>query len=185
MRWEALFADLAARADALERAERDQEIAERYRIESGSVTLRARLSASGGRRIQVRLASGSIVSGVVADVGPDWVLLRDERNRETVLASAAVVSVHGLDRSSAADARPGAAVGHLSIRSVLRAISRERSVVRIELRGGADLTGQVDRVAADHVDLTARRVGEIGRSIAPESTAVAISAIATLTRHLA
>lgn len=185
MRWEALFADLAARADALERAERDQEIAERYRIESGSVTLRARLSASAGRRIHVRLSSGSLATGVVADVGPDWVLVRDERNRETVLATAAVVSVHGLDRSSDADARPNAVADKLSIRSVLRAISRERSVVRIELRGGADLTGQIDRVASDHVDLTARRVGEIGRAAAPDSTAVAISALAMLTRQLA
>jgi hypothetical protein len=43
MRWDALFADLEAQAEALERAERAAEVDERARIEVGALGLLERL----------------------------------------------------------------------------------------------------------------------------------------------
>ena len=180
VRWDALFADLAAQAESRERAERGQEIAERSRIEYGSVSLRARVTASTGRPVRVQTVGGTTFGGRVDQVGSDWVLVLGEGGRECVIALGAVQAVRGLDRSSAPV--PDSAVdSRLGIRSVLRAIARQRAVVVVELRDGSSLVGTIDRVGLDLVDVTSRPPGDLLRG--GESVAVALAAVVAVSRR--
>ncbi|MBC3762831.1 hypothetical protein H7K62_14125 [Quadrisphaera sp. RL12-1S] len=161
MRWDALFADLEAQLDAA-----DDDVsamhAERVRAEVASVELRDRLRAALGQRVALRLAGGEAVDGVLRGAGPDWLLVEDPAG-EALVPTAAVLLLDGLTRSLAAP--PGAVERRLGLASVLRGVARDRSAVRIWLRGdaGGVLTGTVDRVGADHLDLARHAVDEARR----------------------
>lgn len=158
MRWDALFADLEAQLDAA-----DDDLvamhAERVRAEVASVELRDRLRAGLGQRVALRLAGGGPVDGALRAAGPDWLLV-EEVAGEALVPLAAVVLINGLTRSLAAPA--GAVEGRLGLASALRGVARDRSAVRVALRdqGGDVLTGTVDRVGADHLDLARHAVDE-------------------------
>src|SRR3954471_22667057 len=106
VRWDALFADLAAQGEALEHAELDSEVAERVRGEVGGLALVDRARAAVGGEVRVRLRGPIDVAGRLAGVGPDCLLLDEPEGREVVVASVQLVSVRGLPRYSAA---PGSA----------------------------------------------------------------------------
>jgi hypothetical protein len=80
--------------------------------------------------------------------------------RRALVPLAAVAAVDGL----ATHAAPAAGVveSRLGLGHALRALARDRVVVRVRT-GGTDLTGRIERVGADHVDLAdvdgARRGG--------------------------
>ncbi|NUU16471.1 hypothetical protein HP550_04320, partial [Cellulomonas humilata] len=65
--------------------------------------------------------------------------------------AAAVAGVGGLVGHAAP--APGAVEARLGLAHALRALARDRAVVRIDV-GGTDLVGRVDRVGADHLDLS-------------------------------
>jgi hypothetical protein len=163
VRWDDLFADLDAQAEALEVAERAGEIDERTRIEIGALSLGDRLRVAVGSPVQVRLAGGLAVSGTLARVGVDWLLVDEEAGRETVLALAAVVTFGGLGRSAAAPGSEGAVHARLSFRSALRGIARDRSPVRLHLIDGTAVDTTLDRVGADFVDIALHASGELRR----------------------
>ncbi|PWJ54823.1 hypothetical protein SAMN06264364_10527 [Quadrisphaera granulorum] len=158
MRWDALFADLEAQLDA---AADDVAAmhAERVRAEVAGVELRDRLRAAPGQRLVVRLDGGSSVEGVLSAAGPDWLLVR-EATGEALVPLAAVALLQGLTRSLAAP--PGVVEGRLGLASALRGLARDRSPVTVWLRGHPPLvlTGTVDRVGADHLDLAQHPVDE-------------------------
>lgn len=161
MRWDALFADLEAQLDAA-----DDDLAamhaERVRAEVAGVELRDRLRAALGQRVVLRLTGGGGVDGVLRAAGPDWLLV-EEAAGEALVPLAAVVLLDGLTRSLAAPA--GAVEGRLGLASALRGVARDRSAVRIWLGAGDGgvLTGTVDRVGADHLDLARHAVDEARR----------------------
>jgi hypothetical protein len=78
MRWDDLFADLAAQWEAETRRELDAEVADRTRRERARVGLHERLAAAGQQVVTVALRSGARVTGRVVDVGDGWLLLRAE-----------------------------------------------------------------------------------------------------------
>ena len=67
-------------------------MADRTRRERATVGLYERLAASVGETVLVRLVSGRAVSGAIADVGQDWMLLRSDRRPVLVPLAAAAVS---------------------------------------------------------------------------------------------
>ena len=152
MRWQHLFDDLAAQQEAWERAEQATEIAEHTRAERGQVELADRLAAAAGGVVRVRVRGTGWLEGAVGDVGQNWVLLEGGAEvvtgREVLLALTAVVAVDGL--TVRADRRPR----RLDLRHALRGVSRDRARVRVHLDDGDHLSGTVDRVLADHLDLT-------------------------------
>jgi uncharacterized membrane protein len=75
MRWQDLFADLESQAEALERAERDAEVADRSRAEQAMVALTARLAAACGMPLALRVTGVGEISGELETVGQDWLLL--------------------------------------------------------------------------------------------------------------
>jgi hypothetical protein len=151
VRWERLFGDLEAQLEAAERAELDDEVADRTRREVARTELVDRLRAATGSRLDVTLRGTGVVTATVERVGADWVLLA-ESHRATLLAPvAAITSVRNLGRAAAAP--PDEVARRLDVRFVLRGLARDRAAVALLLDDGAALTGTIDRVGADHLDL--------------------------------
>lgn len=155
MRWSELFDDLEAQLAAAEAAELRGEVAEHTRASLGRVSLHERLVADLGRGLRVRVRGGAVLEGALSEVGRDWLVLADHpsgRAREMLVGADNIVLVQGLSGRS----DPG--VEHqvqraLGLRQVLRAVSRDRSPVRVHLVEGEVITGTIDRVGADHLDV--------------------------------
>ncbi|HEY6794407.1 MAG TPA: hypothetical protein VI248_06965 [Kineosporiaceae bacterium] len=159
MRWELLFADLEAFADATERAAFESDVADRGRAERAALALTDRLRGHLGAELTFRLLGADTVRGRLADVGPDWVLLDD--GGQVVLPIAAVVGVDGVSRLAATP--PDELSRRAGLGVVLRRLSRDRVPVRVFLLDGTALTGTIDRVGADHLDLARHAADELRR----------------------
>jgi hypothetical protein len=163
MRWDGLFSDLEAQAEQLDRLERAAEIDERARIEVGKVRLVDRLRPALGTMLRLRCVADVSVTGALRQVGPDWLLLDEGPNRETVVVLATVVSVAGLGRLSGPPQAGSVVSSRLALGHVLRGIARDRSPVRINLTDGSLAEGTIDRVGADFAELAAHGAGELRR----------------------
>lgn len=160
MRWERLFADLETELAAAEAAERDAEVAERTRAEVAKLRLVDRLRVADGIEVAVTLVGGGDWCGVVADAGPDWVLLIGDRRGDVLVSLAAVRSVTGLPPWSAVPGSEGRVAERFRIGAVLRGVARDRAAVRVLLRDGDAYHGTVDRVGADFLELAEHDPGE-------------------------
>ena len=163
MRWHALFDDLEAQFEAAAAAELVAEVAERSRREAALVSMADRLRAATGTAVQVHLRGATAVRGRLTDLGPGWLLLTDEAGAEVLVPVAAVLGVVGVGARAAPD--DGGAVGRrLDLRWALRGIARDRTAVTLGLRDGTALTGTLDRVGLDHLDLAEHALGEPRRA---------------------
>ncbi len=184
MRWQQLFADLTAQFDEAEAAAELAESASRVRAEVGAVPLVGRLRGSAGAEVGLRCRGAGRLAGVLVDVGPDWLLVVDQRGAESVVAIRAVTSVTGLGRRTAHeeedDGRPRV---RFDLRLVLRAMARDRSSVTLTTDDGVVLAGTMDRVGADFVELAEHLPGEPRRASAVRAVhAVALGAVAVVAR---
>jgi hypothetical protein len=151
MRWERLFADLEARFEAEERAIAEGDVIDLVRAERGRLTLHDRLRAHVGESLTWSLAPGEVLErGELIDLGADWVLVRTGPE-EVLIPIGAVQYIGGLSR--AADPSAGEVARRLGLAAVLRGLSRNRAVVGVRLRSDQRLTGTIDRVGVDHLDL--------------------------------
>jgi hypothetical protein len=183
VRWEALFDDLAAQAEALDSAERAAEVAERARIEFGGLALIDRLRAAAGASVRLRLSGGLELIGEVGRVGSDWMLLDEAAGREALISLPAVEVISGLGRWSAPPAPPGGVTARLALRSALRGVARDRSDVRMHLRSGELVDATLDRVGADFVEAARHLPGEPRRrGEVRDVLVVPLGAIAALRR---
>ena len=175
MRWDDLFGDLEAQWVAEERRELDAEVADRTRRERALVGLQHRFAAAAGCDLTVGLGTGRSLTGQVADVGDGWVLLR-------TASSTALVPFGGL--TSVVGLGPRADAGGVGRRFglgfALRGLSRDRAVVRLTDVSGALLTGTIDAVGQDFLelaehpaDLPRRAENVTGRRVVP-FTALAV-----------
>jgi len=168
VRWELLFADLEAFAEGAERSAFDAEVADRARAERSVLTLADRLRGHLGGALAFRLLTGERVRGRLADVGPDWVLLDD--GGSVLLPLAAVGGVEGLSRLAEPAAGVLARTARMNL--VLRRLSRDRAAVRLVLLDSSTLTGTIDRVGADHLDLAQHAPDEPRRAATVRGVAV-------------
>lgn len=166
MRWRALFDDLEAQFDAAAVAELAGEVAERSRIEAGQVRLGDRLAAAQGHPVAVTVPGAGVLRGRLADAGVDWLLLDEGGGREALVPAAAVLGITGLSARSAAPGSEGEVGKRLDLRWALRGLARSRAGVALVLRDGSGVTGTLDRVGADHVDLAEHAAGEARRASA-------------------
>lgn len=160
MRWEALFDDLEAQLASQQVADLRSEVAERSRAELSAVQLADRLRAHHGRPLTIRLRDGSRVHGRCRDVAVEWISLTDGP-AQVLVPLTAVTTVAGLSRAVAQPA--GVVLRRLGLPHALRALARDRSAVRLRTDGG-EVTGTIDRVGADHVDVAEHAVGETRRA---------------------
>lgn len=153
VRWELLFDDLEARLAAEAVLELASEVADRTRRERARVPLLARLIAARHTQITVWVAGFGRCPARVGDVGADWVLLGlpggpEERN--VLVPFAAIRSVSGLHARTG----PVSAVAKgFTVGAALRAISRDRATVSIVDLEGQRITGTIDAVGQDALDL--------------------------------
>jgi hypothetical protein len=183
MRWDALFADLEAQAEALERAERAGEVDERVRIEVGALGLLDRLRAAVDTPLRLHCAGGLALSGELRRVGPDWLLLEETSGREALAPLAAVQGVTGLSRRSAVPDSASLVESRLTLRHALRGIARDRSPVQIRRVDGSTLDATIDRVGADFVEAALHAPGETRRRADVREVAlVPVAALAAVRR---
>ncbi|HKE50867.1 MAG TPA: hypothetical protein VKE25_05110 [Actinomycetes bacterium] len=158
MRWEELFADLTAEFEALESAELAAEVSDRTRREQALIRLvdRLRVAESGAVAVTLQTPEGDrTVTGRLVDVGPDWLLMgRADAPVEVLIPLSAVGTVIGLPSGALEPGSEGHVKARLGLAHVLRGIARDRAAVCLAIRaGGSTLTGTIDRVGADYLDL--------------------------------
>lgn len=183
VRWDELFADLEAQVAERYRAELDAEVADRVRRERAQVTLRSRLAAAAAP-VSLHLAGGLGVEGVVAELGLDWVVVRQGAGRDWLVPLAAVTHVGGLGWSAAAGERD--AGRRFKFGFALRALARDRAPVHVYDVSGGCVPGTIDAVGADHLDLSEHPIDVPRRAANVRATRVvpfaAITAVATAGR---
>lgn len=156
VRWESLFADMESQLVAARAQELRDEVAELTRAERAQVALADRLRAVRGAHLRLVLRDGQAVDGAAVEVAPQWVLLAPDAFRRALVPTSAVGGVVGLPPSAAPPA--GTVERGLSLGHALRALARDRTVVRVDAHGVA-VTGRVERVGADHLDVVPRDAG--------------------------
>jgi hypothetical protein len=153
VRWDALFADLEAAAEAEERLEYEADVVEQARAEYAAVHLSDRLRAHGdrhaGQDLVCHLSDGSRLQGRVRDVAAQWLLMRTGQG-DVLIPMSSLTGVEGLGRASAAPA--GVLDRRVGLAVVLRRLAVQRVPVRLTLAGAAVVAGTVDRVGADHFE---------------------------------
>ncbi|WP_295702617.1 hypothetical protein [Lapillicoccus sp.] len=151
MRWDELFDDLEARSVEEGRRDLDAEVADRTRRERALLGLQDRFTAcQAGDPVSVRVAGAGTVAGRVTGVGADWVLLAERPQHPVLVAFAAIRMITG---ASARSEQVGAVAKAFGLGSALRAVSRDRAVVEVIDLEGTALTGTIDVVGRDFVDL--------------------------------
>jgi len=163
MRWDALFEDLEAQLAAEQRLAMESEISERARVEMAGIALIDRLRGGLGGELAVQLSSGMRISGVLAHVGGEWIVL-NEAPQQWLVPYSAVVSYQGAGRRVLQDSGVRARLG---LASALRGLARDRADVTVHLTMGMlperALFGVIDRVGKDHFDVAATAAGEARR----------------------
>lgn len=181
MRWHQLFADLQAQFDEEETASERSESASRARSEMGAVRLAERVRGALGLPLVLGCGPAGQVSGVLLDVGVDWLLVEDDHARQHLVAIKAVRTVAGLGRRTAAALPAGPVARRLDLRRALRALARDRSTVQVVLDDGTILGGTLDRVGADYVELAEHHADVARRVEAVQGVrAVVIDAVAVV-----
>jgi hypothetical protein len=181
-RFSRLFADVEAQLAADDRAQLEGDLADQTRSARGEVLFRDRLRASQGRPVALRLAGVGVLQGVVRHVGDDWLVLvnGDSAAPSLVLLDAVLAGQRVSPRSLPAGR--SAVAARLSLRSVLRSVARDRSPLRVWIVDGHRLTGTIDSVGHDHVDLACHSSDEARRPGAVrEHQTLLFSALALLT----
>lgn len=151
VRWERVFEDLEAQVAAADVAERDAETLDRTRTEQSALTLVDRLLPAVGQRVVLDVQGLGPVEARLEQVASGWLLLRAGAE-QLLVPIGSVLGVRGLGRAAQV-AGESAMVRRLGLGTPLRALARTRAVVRLVLVDGTTLTGTLDRVGADHVDL--------------------------------
>lgn len=147
----AVFDDLEQQATGLHFLERDVEVADLAVAEYSRVGLGARLHASLGAEVRVRLLGGLVLSGRLARVGKDWLMLAEPAS-EWIVRQDGVASVRGLaDRAD--DEETWSLVDRLSVGTVLRRLSEVGERCLVHLIDGQQMEGRLRRVGRDFVEL--------------------------------
>lgn len=157
MRWERLFADLEATFEADQRAGHDADVADLIRAERARLTVSDRLRPHIGAVLTWRLkpASGfdDPIQATLLDVGTDWILIASASGtmrRHLLIPSRCIDWIAGL--SGVAQVDESQVAKRMGLTVVLRGLARDRVPVRV-LTAAGQLTGTIDRVGADHLDL--------------------------------
>ena len=177
-RFDDLLAGIAAEAEAADAAALDADIAEVERAGRAESRLLDRLRAQ--RMAHIEIAGGGQVSGLVAAVGRDVVVIAADDGDWAIPAwgMAAVIELPGGAREAHSPSE------RLGLASVARAWARQRSVVRVLRVGAGPLDGTIDAVGADHLDLAEHDPGEPRRAEAVRrQVSIPLGAVAALRRR--
>jgi len=164
VRWQRLFDDLEAQAEAYDAAEFEAEVSERIRYEVGQLRLIDRLRPVVGHQVEVSCRGAGRLSGRLDRVGADWLLLAEQADRHVMVAVAAVMAIGGLGAMSAVPGSEGKVGARLDFRRAARGVARDRSPVQMVLIDGSVVAGTLDRVGADFIEIAEHPPGEPRRA---------------------
>lgn len=162
-RWDALFGDLESELAQADAADLRAEVADRTRREFGLLRIVDRLRPAGGHPVQLGLTAGWTVTGRLADTGADWLLV-EEGPAAVLVPVAQLLTVGGLGALSAAPGSEGRVAAALDLRHALRRLARDRAPVNVGLSDGSSVTGTLDRVGLDFVEVAEHPGGEPRRA---------------------
>lgn len=176
MRWDNLFDDLESQLEQELTAEEVDQRAEEERLRLGRLSLRDRilsLHEARGRAVdwtlRLQLVTGVAITVRPATFGRDWfsadLIDGSQRGAQCIVPLAAIAGVQ-LDRADippSLDGVPGEVSGRslaarLSLPFVLRDLCRRRAEVELWTAAGR-LSGTIDRVGRDHLDLAVHDAG--------------------------
>ena len=153
-RFDQLLAGLVAEAEAADAAALDADIAEVERAARAESRLLDRVRAQ--RQVSLELAGGAMVSGLIAAVGRDVVVMAADDGDWAIPAWGIAAIVNPGE-----GAQPAASISdRLGLASVVRSWSRQRSVVRVIRISGAPLDGTIDIAGAEYLGLAEHDPGE-------------------------
>jgi small nuclear ribonucleoprotein (snRNP)-like protein len=155
-RWAALFDDLEGEFEAARAMELDAEVRDRARREVARLALADRLTTAIGHPLTVRVHGAGTVRGTLTDAAPEWLLLT-EAAADSLVPAHAVLHLAGL---SGLSEEPTRTVKRLTLTYALRGLARRRTGVTVTLTDGSTLSGTLDRVGADFVELAEHAPGE-------------------------
>lgn len=151
--WAALFEDLEAEFEAAEAAELAAEVSDRTRREWARIALVDRLRGALDRPLNLTVTGVGPLTGTLTRCGPDWLLLR-QGGAELLVPLTAVGSVTGLGSAAVAPTSVDPVAARWNLRLALRGLAEARVGVTVSLTHGAVVSGTLNRVGADHVDLS-------------------------------
>lgn len=184
-RWAQLFADLEAQSASVEASDLSLEIADRTRGELAAISLANRLRAQIGARVHLRvLGSAEQATGTLTRVGADWALVAAPADQvEMLIMLDALVAAINLPAGALAESGVDRVTSRLGRGAVLRALARDRAPVHIRMRDGTSVSGTLDRVGADFLDLARHEMDQAPRPAQVRSRwTLAWSAIAMVVR---
>lgn len=172
MRWERLWSDLEAQAEALDRDELEAEVADRTLIEQGTVLLMDRVRASVGLHLRCVVVGGQQWRGPLLGYGLDWLSLgwgeaagaapaseaeyapgRAARQVAVLLPARSLTAVAGLARLAVPLDAVGLVARRVTLPMAMRRLLDAGAYVRVDRVGSTPLAGQVALVGRDYVDL--------------------------------
>ena len=148
MRWDRLFADVEALAQADEHMRFDADVQDRTRAEHAGVDLAARLLTAVGSELAVTTTAGETVRSHVVDACAQWLLMGATGPQE-LIPTAAIAQVVGLPRQVS---DVGEVTRRLGLGFALRALARDRVRVVVHAHG-VQLAGLLGVVGADYVEV--------------------------------
>ncbi len=170
MRWDHLFDDLAGQLEHELRAEEADLQQEEERLRLGRLTLRERIAAvqrsadPAARRIRYRSLAGEMHVLRPLTVGRDWMAgdLDDRSGVQAVVPFSAIDALlldRGQVEASLAPAPESPVLAaRLGIAFLLRDLCRRRTALAVETSTSV-VTGTIDRVGRDHLDLAVHELG--------------------------
>lgn len=163
MRFDRMFEDLEGQMDHLEAEQRRAVAEDLTRAERAQISFADRLRAAEGQEVRLRLAAGVVCSGVVQEVGEDWVRLHDAAAGEEVWVRQQAIKLAD-HLPVRARQRAASAISLPTIGQQLRMLARDRALVRIGTVAGR-YTGRIARVGRDAFDLSLLPSGEVADSV--------------------
>lgn len=157
VRWDRLWADLEARAAALERDELEAEVADREVRERATVSLMDRVRGSVGATVTCEVAGDRRWRGALVGAGPDWLAIRqdDPALEQTVLVPRwAVRRLDGLSPTAVPAAALGLVAARLDLRHVLRRLATADVTVVAHRVDGVTVPGRCALVGRDYLEVS-------------------------------
>ena len=176
MGWEetmfALFDDLEQQAEGLQLAGRDADVAALAEAEYSGISMGARLHASLGLDLRLRLVGGHLVAGRLARLGEDWLLLID-RSAEWIVRYDGIASLVGLSARAHSE-QTWSVVDRLTLRAVLRRLSGVNEPCLVHFTDAQQLEGRIGRVGRDFFELQAGQGSQTQLHVVPVGPVAAI-----------